>query len=610
MNLYEFKTQDLDRFKNAIQLSYRDVRQRGDELQLRECPYCHSQHDPWTFAINSKTGTFNCKRASCSVRGNMITLAKDFGFSLGRDADEYEHTGTTWRKFKTFKNPTKEIESKDPAIEFMKSRGISEEVAKRYEITVKPDQENIIVFPFRDEEGALTFIKYRNSTFTNGVSQGSKEWCEADTKPILFGMNHCSDSGTLVMTEGQIDSLSLAEAGIENAVSVPTGKNGFTWIPYCWDFLAKFDELIVFGDREGETITLLDEMTKRFHGTVKFVPPESYHGYKDANDLLCAEGPEAIRSAIESATQVPDDFIKELKDIVSNEAENEPIFQTGIRKLDGLTGGLYPGQLVILTGERGRGKSTFASQLVVNAAASGIKSFIYSGEMPNAAVKEWIERQIAGPDCINLEQMPSGYEKTHINAMYTDQIAAWHDGMIYIYDTDALINTEDEGVERDLLGKVRKAIVQYGCRFIVIDNLMTAIDDDLQFDIYRQQAMFVKKLKRLASRFGVVILLIAHPKKAGKDGKGFENDDVLGSSNITNFADIIMRYDVPSKKPQDENNRILELTKSRRSGRRGKFDMFYEFKSKRISDSEIKLREGLLPPIEQLGLDVVEGVLF
>lgn len=597
MSLYEFKAEDLDRFRAAINLSYSDTRQRGDELQLRECPYCHAQHDAWTFAINCRTGTFNCKRASCSVKGNMITLARDFGFSLGRDTDEYEHTGT-WKRFKTFKEPLKEIESKDPAIEYMKSRGISEEIVRRYEITTKSGQDNVIAFPFRNEDGVLTFIKYRNKDYVKGTTQGSKEWCEADTKPILFGMNHCTDNGTLVMTEGQIDSLSLAEAGIENAVSVPTGKNGFTWVPYCWDFLAKFDELIVFGDREGETITLLDEMTKRFHGTVKFVPPEAYHGYKDANDLLRAEGAQAVRDAVNAATFVPDDFIKELKDITQNEAENEPVFQTGVHRLDNLTGGFYPGQLVILTGERGRGKSTFASQLVVNAARAGTKSFIYSGEMPNAAVKEWIERQIAGPDCINIEQLPSGYEKTHINAMYLDDIAAWHDGMIYIYDTDALINTEDEGVEKDLLGKVRKAIVQYGCRFIVIDNLMTAIDDNLSFDIYRQQAVFVKKLKRLAARFGIVILLIAHPKKAARDSKGFENDDVLGSSNITNFADIIIRYDVPSKKAQDADKRVLELTKGRRDGRKGKFEMFYDFKSKRISDSEVKLKDPLIAAVE------------
>ena len=74
-------------------------------------------------------------------------------------------------------------------------------------------------------------------------------------------MNHCNpDNPTLVLTEGQIDSLSVAEAGIENVVSVPTGAKGFTWIPYCWDFLSQFKTLVVFGDCENGRITLLEEM--------------------------------------------------------------------------------------------------------------------------------------------------------------------------------------------------------------------------------------------------------------------------------------------------------------------------------------------------------------
>ena len=36
-----------------------------------------------------ETGLFKCLRASCSIQGNMITLARDFGFTFGRDADTY-----------------------------------------------------------------------------------------------------------------------------------------------------------------------------------------------------------------------------------------------------------------------------------------------------------------------------------------------------------------------------------------------------------------------------------------------------------------------------------------------------------------------------------------
>lgn len=46
----------------------------------------------------------------------------------------------------------------------------------------------------------------------------NKEWCEADCKPILFGMKQCKDFTTLVITEGQIDTLSVAMADIYNVV--------------------------------------------------------------------------------------------------------------------------------------------------------------------------------------------------------------------------------------------------------------------------------------------------------------------------------------------------------------------------------------------------------
>ena len=79
------------------------------------------------------------------------------------------------------------------------------------------------------------------------------------------------ENHTLILTEGQIDSLSLAEAGIENAVSVPLGKNGMTWVPFCWDWLQNFDTFIFFSDREGDSLTLLDDLKNRLNGKILHV---------------------------------------------------------------------------------------------------------------------------------------------------------------------------------------------------------------------------------------------------------------------------------------------------------------------------------------------------
>ena len=265
--MYKFKLEDAERFaaEQGIQ-----VRTRGKELIFRSCPYCRGRStEKEKFSINTDTGQFHCFRASCGAKGNMLTLAKDFAFSLGTDTDEYYFP---IKKFKSLESKDKPI-SRDEAVAYLKQRGISEEICRKYHITVQTHHPDILVFPFYDEKGMLRFVKYRKTDFDKSRDK-NKEWCEAGCKPILFGMDHCMLGDRIVVTEGQIDSLSLAEAGVENAVSVPNGAKGFTWIPYCWDFVNQYKEIVVFGDCEHGEITLLDEIAQRFSIIVKHVRTE------------------------------------------------------------------------------------------------------------------------------------------------------------------------------------------------------------------------------------------------------------------------------------------------------------------------------------------------
>lgn len=252
MGMYEFNPADAMRFAHWYGARTKQI---GDELRFAECPYCKGRgHDKDTFAINLHTGQFKCLRAGCGVTGNMLTLSRDFDFSLGNEVDEYYRPKKQYRSFKPLAEP---IKPKAPAVAYLESRGISEEIAKRYEITTLEKQQNILVFPFYDENGKMCFIKYRKTDFDKSKDK-NKEWCEKNCKPILFGMKQCNDKfDRLVITEGQLDSLSVAAAGIENAVSVPTGAKGFTWVPYCYNWVSKFEEIVVFGDFEKNHITSL-----------------------------------------------------------------------------------------------------------------------------------------------------------------------------------------------------------------------------------------------------------------------------------------------------------------------------------------------------------------
>lgn len=576
MALYDFRREDAERF--AREQGAR-VRTRGDELEFQRCPYCNGGgKDKFTFSINLKTGAFKCLRASCGAHGNMITLHKDFNFSLGTEADAYYGDG--YKHFRSIHRKQR-AETTSPAVEYMKSRGISQAVTEAYGITTQKANDHILVFPFYDADGILRFVKYRNTEFTPG--NGSKEWCEANCMPILFGMDKCNpDKKTLIMTEGQIDSLSVTEAGFENAVSVPTGKNGFTWVPYCWDFLNQFETLIVFGDHERDEITLLDEMRVRFNGTVKHVRPEDYRGCKDANDILRKIGKDAIRDAINNAVPVEVAEIKQLADVDRVDLSTMKKFSSGMSAVDEVLGGFYFGQLVVITGERGEGKSTLASQFATFGIRAGHSVFFYSGELMDWYFRAWIDYQIAGPEHINVMRNGFGHEAYSIDGNIYPNIAEWYRGKFYLYDNSSVLREDREG----LIPTIEKAIRQYGCSIVFIDNLMTAISDDITSDIYRQQTEFVKKLANIAKRTNTIIFLIAHPRKT--NGYSFENDDVAGSSNITNLADVVMRYARPKGEGEDEDtqDRILQITKNRLTGRtdRHGIRLFFDERSKRIGE--------------------------
>ena len=576
MGIYEFKPDDARRF--AMEQSAR-TKTSGDELQFKMCPYCRSTKDQYTFSISLKTGQFQCLRASCNAHGNMITLHKDFNFSLGQDADSY------YDGLAHFRNIHREqrAETKPAAVKYMESRGISEAVTRRYGITTQKEHDNILVFPFEDPDGVLRFVKYRKTDFDK-ARDSAKEWCERNCMPILFGMSQCNlQNKTLIMTEGQIDSLSVAEAGFENAVSVPTGKNGFTWVPHCWDFLQNFETLIVFGDHEREEITLLSDMEQRFNGVVKHVRPEDYKDCKDANELLQKYGVEAVQNAVKNAEPSPIKEIIDICDVRREDLSKMEKIGSSIPQLDKMLGGFYFGQLILLTGERGDGKSTLASQFATAALAQAYSVFFYSGELLDWYFKAWLDYQCAGPDHINATRNGFGDESYSVDGNAITKIERWYKGRLFLYRNESAIEEE----HRTLLETIDTAIKQYGCRVLFLDNLMTAMSDDLSRDQYRQQTAFVKQLALMAKQYNVLIFLVAHPRKVY--GGQFGNDDVAGSSNITNLVDVVLRYARPADDDIDNPPpRILQVLKNRLNGKthRGKagIDLYYNEASKRISE--------------------------
>ena len=557
---YEMNQDDLNGF---IEFIGAETKQKGKDIFFRYCPKCGTnapKDDEWKFSINWKTGAFGCLRGSCGYHGHFVELCRDFGYKIGLSAEQ---------KYTQFPQPKERIKPRESAIAYLKGRGISKEIAERYEVTAFENRPNILWFPFFNEYGKLVYAKFRKMDYRKGRDK-QKEWTEPGGQPILFGMKQCSGFGSVIITEGQIDSMSVAEAFKDEQekpdafCSVPNGMNAFTWIPNCIDWLKKFDTVIVFGDMEHGHMSLLEKIMQRVPCKIKAVRTEDYLGEKDANDILTAFGAEAVRKAVRNACEQEISNVKELADVQYVDISRLPKVKTGILDLDkALKGGICYGQVCLLTGKRGDGKSTFMSNIFADAIDQNVGAFAYSGELPAFHFKAWLNLQLAGNEHLSVRKDEFGEDEYYLDSDTDKKISEWYRGKAFIYDSTSIDGEETES----LLETIEKVAQRKNVKLFCIDNLMTAMDivND-QNNLYLAQSNFVRQLKDIAMKYDVAIILVAHPRKAGKDEKGsdFDNDIVSGSSNITDRVDIVLNYS--RAKEGSDYDSLLQIGKSRLVG--------------------------------------------
>ncbi len=84
-------------------------------------------------------------------------------------------------------------------------------------------------------------------------------------------------------------------------------------------------------------------------------------------------------------------------------------------------------------------------------------------------------------------------------------------------------------------------------------------------NLYQAQSAFVHRLKRIAVKYDVAVILVAHPRKTKEN---FTNDDVSGSGDITNRVDTVLAYSRNGDKHLDEDcDSHLVVTKNRLLGK-------------------------------------------
>jgi 5S rRNA maturation endonuclease (ribonuclease M5) len=250
----------------------------------------------------------------------------------------------------------------------------------------------------------------------------------------------------LVITEGQFDTLALIEAGIQNVVSVPSGSNDFSWIDNCWDWLLKFNKIILFGDNDAPGQKMITEVIKRLGEERCYTVVNDTKG-KDANEILVYYGVDKLHDMINNAKEIPIDGLLNLNNCGDLNYENMLRIPTGFQKLDSQIGGSMMGDISVWTGSNGSGKSTIVGQVMIHAVSQGYNVCAYSGELSTTRYKYWIDLQTAGKSNIGFKfDKIKQKDVPYLEPQILSQIKEFRGTKWHIYDS--FLTAESENIFR------------------------------------------------------------------------------------------------------------------------------------------------------------------
>lgn len=279
------------------------------------------------------------------------------------------------------------------------------------------------------------------------------------------------------------------------------------------------------------------------------------------------------------------------KQILDEPTETEDYILTGIDGIDNRMMGLKKGAVSVLSGLRGGSKSTWLTEIALNAVNQGHNVICYSGELTRKNFMKWMFLQAAGKDHVKKMNKGAFYYVTDDDK---EKIADWLGDRFLLYRNDYGNNFQE------LYARLETQIKEQKTDLVILDNLMALDIRDLDpGDKYSAQKIFLNYLISLAKRTLVHVLFVAHPRKAN----GFLRlEDISGTNDIVQLVDngfIIHRNNMdfrrlskemfkwPEDYPAYKGTNVLEIAKERDFGTQDVFiPLWYEPETKRLKNSE------------------------
>lgn len=455
-------------------------------------------------------------------------------------------------------------------------RGIGAETLRRNQIG-----HGTRYFPQVEEERTCILFPYLRGTEVVNIKSRTSDKLfrmESGCERVLYGLNDIDEA--LIWVEGEMDKLSIEEAGFTSCVSVPDGAPA----PDSKSYGSKFDFLdalelerarthIIAVDNDAPGVRLKEELIRRM-GRERCLVVEWPEGCKDANDVLKAYGPKILQACIEDAkplpvegTHQPIEFLREILD--DYEHGRRPGVSTGWKCVDELYT-VLPGEWTLVTGIPGHGKSEWIDALMVNLASiHGWRFAVFSAE--NKPVREHITKLLE-------KYVGKPFDRGRTDRMSPSELDV---AITWANNHFTVLDPEQPSV-LTLLEQCRQLVTVRGINGIVFDpwNEMEHVFDDKATET-RYISETLTHVRRFARNHDLHLWLVAHPRMLQRRKDSDKEPvptpyEIAGSAHWNNKADNIITVWRDRANDGQEVDIHVQKVRKKRVGRVGVATLLYD----------------------------------
>lgn len=502
-------------------------------LTHQPCPDCGS-HDARTIYDDGSSYCFSCKK------------------------NKNEGAVTT-EKTQVAKNL---IRLEDMLFEPLSKRLIEAATCKRYGYYVSSYHNNPCqVACYYDDAGTMVGQKLRFKDKTFAVL--------GKISNRFFGQHLFNGGKRLVITEGEIDCLTVSQVGGNKypVVSIPNGAQSAKKIfKENMEWLSRFEEIIVMFDMD-------EPGRKATEDVCRILPPGKLKianlPLKDPNECLKAGRASAVLDAIYQAkVYKPDGIINgsDLWEVLRDEPDTEQGYSLPWRDLplQEMTQGVRKGELIVITAGTGIGKTTFMRHLAYH---FGVNLNLKVGLM---MLEENVKRTAKGLMALHAgkrlalnRHLVSDEEYQQI---YNDTLGK---GNFVFYQHFGSLEADN------LMSKIRYLAVAEQCDFIVLDHITIAISG-LDIENERKATdVLMTNLRSLVEETGVGLLIVSHLKRTegtpAEEGGAISLSHLRGSQGLAQLSDSVwaLERNQQAEDEAEKNLVRLRILKCRHTGETG-----------------------------------------